>query len=96
MLAFPGVIVGVIYALVMLAVTVVLRRTKFFNGSITPKTYLRVTTLLTLAVCILMMVVEEPPILGAWLLLFFMGFQLIAIVTSYLAPEDHRHAAEEQ
>ncbi|WP_312978565.1 hypothetical protein [Corynebacterium sp.] len=96
MLAFPGVVVGVIYAFVMLAATVALRRTKFFKGNITPQAYLRASMFLTLVMCILMMTVEEPPISGAWLVLFFMGFQIIAIVTSYLAPEDHRHAAEEQ
>lgn len=94
--AFPGIVVGVIYAFVMLAATHVLRRTRFFKGNITPKAYLRASMFLTLVVCILMMVVEDPPITGAWLILFFMGFQIIAIVTSYLAPEDHRHAAKEQ
>lgn len=96
MLAFPGVVVGVIYAFVMLAATHVLRRTKFFDGNITPKTYLRASMFLTLVMCILMMTVEDPPISGAWLILFFMGFQIIAIVTSYLAPEDHWHSAETQ
>lgn len=96
MLPSPGIIVGVIYALVMLGATVVLRRTEFFNGSITAKAYLRVTTLLTLVVCILMIALEEGPVLGAWVILFFMGFQLIAIVTSYLAPKDPRLLAQVQ
>ncbi len=94
--AFPGAVLGIIYAFAMLAATHVLRRTKFFKGNITPKTYLRASMFLTLVMCILMIAVEDPPISGAWLILFFMGFQIIAIVTSYLAPEDHRHAAEEQ
>lgn len=92
--AFPGTVIGVIYAFVMLAATIVLRLTRFFNGSITSKAYLRVTTFLTLVVCILMVAVEEGPVLGAWVILFFVGFQIIAIVTSYLAPRDLRSATE--
>lgn len=92
----PGIIVGVIYPLVMLGATVVLRRTEFFNGSITAKAYLRVTTLLTLVVSIFMIALSEGSVLGAWVILFFMGFQVIAIVTSYLTPEDPRLLAEVQ
>lgn len=96
MTAFPGAVLGVIYDFMMLAATHVLRRTRFFKGNITPKTYLRASMFLTLVVCVLMLTVEEPPVSGAWLIFFFMGFQIIAIVTSYLAPEDPRPSAEER
>lgn len=90
MALFPGVVLGIVYACVMLAATHVLRRTKFFKGNITPKTYLRVTMILSLAMCVFMLIVDHSMRSGPWIILFLVGFQAVAVVTSYLAPEEQR------
>lgn len=83
----------------MLMATVVLRllsRRKFFTVTITAKTYLQVSMLVALALCITILILEPRQGSGPWLFFFLLGFQVIVLGTSYLEPFNRRPAAAER
>ncbi|WP_312978567.1 hypothetical protein [Corynebacterium sp.] len=87
--ALPGLVVGTWYAGAMLILTLILGRTKRFRGSITPVVYLRVSMFLVLALCTADVIVEPGQESGPWLFFFFLGFQIIVLLTSFFPPEKH-------
>lgn len=46
--------------------------------------------ILSLAMCVFMLIVDHSMRSGPWIILFLVGFQAVAVVTSYLAPEEQR------
>ena len=51
--------------------------------------YLRVSVFLTLALCIIELIVDPGQKSGAWLVFFFLGFQIIVLLTSFFPPEKY-------
>lgn len=86
--AMPGFVLGLWYAGAMLILTLILGRTKRFVGSITPAVYLRGGIYLTLALCAADLVLEPGQESGPWLV-FFLGFQVAVLLTSFFPPEKH-------
>lgn len=89
MYALPGLVLGFWYAGAMLILSLILGRTKRFKGSITPAVYLRVSVFLVLAMCIIDLIVDPSQKSGGWLVFFFLGFQIIVLLTSYFPPEKY-------
>ncbi len=99
MTALHGIVFGGVYLFVMLMATVFLRllsRAKIFTVTITAKTYLQVSILVALALCVVGLVLEPNQESGPWLFFFLLGFQIIVLVTSYLEPFNRRPAAAER
>ncbi|WP_145942636.1 hypothetical protein [Corynebacterium glyciniphilum] len=94
-----GLIFGGLYLFVMLMAVVGLRllsRAKIFTATITAKTYLRGSVLVALALCVVDLILEPNQESGPWLIFFLLGFQIIALATSYLEPFNRRPAAAER
>lgn len=94
MYAIPGLVVGLWYAGAMLILSLILGRTKRFRGRITPAAYLRVSMFLTLIVCMFIITVDGEQNPKGRLIFFFIGFQIIVILTSYFPPEEQHSAGE--
>ena len=98
--ALPGAGLGGLYAFVMIMATVFLRllsRAKIFTVTITAKTYLRGSILVTLALCIVLPLIDDNFVAtGSWLIFFLTGFHVVVFATSYLEPLNRRPAEEER
>lgn len=100
MQALPGAGLGGLYLFVMLMAVVGLRllsRAKIFTVTITAKTYLRGSILVTLALCIVVPLIDDTFVAtGSWLIVFLTGFHVVVFATSYLEPFNRRPAEEER
>ena len=96
--ALPGAGLGGLYAFVMIMATVGLRllsRAKILTVTITAKTYLRGSILVTLALCIVVPLIDDTFVAtGSWLIFFLTGFHVFVFATSYMEPFNRRPAAE--
>lgn len=89
MTAFPGIVLGVIFSFVLVAINYALVRFSRGKKRISPKIFLRVSILATLALAVLPLIFDEGLKDGAWAIFFFIGFQTIALVTSFFLPDEH-------
>lgn len=98
MQALPGAGLGGLYLFVMLMAVVGLRllsRANFFTVTITAKTNLRGSILVTLALCIVVPLINDTFVAtGSWLIFFLTGFHVVVFATSYMEPFNWRPAEE--
>lgn len=87
LVAMPGFVLGIMYAGAMFILTLILNCTDRFKDSITPTLYLRGGLLVTLALCLLDLILEPGQESGPWLIFFFLGFQIVVILTSFFPPD---------
>lgn len=93
--ALPGAGLGGLYAFVMIMAAVILNLLGW--NIITAKTYLRGSILVTLALCIVVPLIDDTFVAtGSWLIFLLTGFHVVVFATSYLEPFNRRPAAEER
>ena len=91
---FPGAGLGAMYASVMFIAAVILNSLGW--NMINAKTYLRGSILVTLALCIVLPLIDDTFVrTGSWLVFFLTGFNVVVFATSYLGPFNRRPASEE-
>lgn len=88
MTAFPGIVLGVIFSFVLIAINYALVRFSQGGKRISPKNFLRASIVATLALAVLPLIFDEGLKDGAWAIFFFIGFQTIALVTSFFLPDE--------
>lgn len=92
MTAFPGIVLGIIFSFTLIVLNYSIVKFSKNRGSVSAKNFLRLSIVATFVLATLVLIFDEGLRDGAWAIFFFIGFQFVTLVTSFLLSDERNSA----